>query len=315
MTVIAFGELLIDFVALENGVTVGEASGFIKAPGGAPANVAVAVERLGHPAAFLGQVGEDAFGHFLADVLSAEGVETRGLRFTEKARTSLAFVSLAADGERSFMFYRHPAADMLMTPDDVAYDVIDTGKVFHYGSITLIDNPVRSATIAAVEHARRKNLLISYDPNLRLALWPSAQAAKEGMRLGMQYAQIVKISEEELDFLTGSDSAYALWKDQMQAIIVTHGAKGATLYTQKGKTFCPGFSVQAVDTTGAGDSFVAGFLVGVLEQGGINDPMALLRFANATGAITTQAKGAIPALPLRSKVDAFLQEHPQETAR
>src|SRR5687768_15786497 len=116
MTVIAFGELLIDFVAMENGVTVGEASGFVKAPGGAPANVAVAVERLGQRAAFLGQVGEDPFGHFLADVLTAEGVEIRGLRFTDKARTSLAFVSLGADGERSFMFYRHPAADMLMTP-------------------------------------------------------------------------------------------------------------------------------------------------------------------------------------------------------
>lgn len=315
MTVIAFGELLIDFVALENAVTVGEASGFLKAPGGAPANVAVAVERLGYPAAFLGQVGDDPFGHFLGDVLTAEGVETRGLRYTDKARTSLAFVSLAADGERSFMFYRHPAADMLMTPDDVAYDVIDTGRIFHYGSITLIDNPVRNATLAAVDYAQKKGLLISYDPNLRFALWPSAKAAKEGMRLGMKYAQIVKISDEELEFLTGGDSAYGLWKDHMQAIIVTHGAKGSTLYTQSGKTFCPGFAVQSVDTTGAGDAFVAGFLVGVLEQGGLKDPMSLLRFANATGALTTESKGAIPALPLRSKVDTFLKNHPQEIAR
>jgi fructokinase len=197
----------------------------------------------------------------------------------------------------------------------VAYDVIDTGKVFHYGSITLIDDPVRSATLAAVEYARKKGLLISYDPNLRLALWPSESAAKEGMRLGLKTAQIIKISEEELEFLTGGDSAYKLWKDQMQAIIVTHGARGATLYTQKGKTFCPGFSVTAVDTTGAGDSFVAGFLVGLLEQGGLHDPMSLLRFANATGALTTQSKGAIPALPLRTKVDAFLKDHPQEIAR
>jgi fructokinase len=315
MTVIALGELLIDFVALETGVSVGEASGFVKAPGGAPANVAVAVERLGQQAAFLGQVGDDPFGHFLADVLTAEGVEIRGLRFTDKARTSLAFVSLAADGDRSFMFYRHPAADMLMTPDDVAYDVIDTGKIFHYGSITLIDDPVRSATLAAVDHARKKGLLISYDPNLRLALWPSEKAAKEGMRLGLKTAQIIKISEEELEFLTGGDSAYKLWKDHMQAIIVTHGPKGATLYTEKGKTFSPGFPVTSVDTTGAGDSFVAGFLVGLLEQGGLQDPMSLLRFANATGALTTQSKGAIPALPLRSRVDAFLKDHPQEIAR
>jgi len=315
MTVVALGELLIDFVALENGVTVGEASGFLKAPGGAPANVAVAVERLGQPAAFLGQVGDDPFGHFLADVLTAEGVDTRGLRFTDKARTPLAFVSLAAEGERSFMFYRHPSADMLMTPDDVAYDVIDSGRIFHYGSITLIDEPVRSATLAAVDHARKRGLLISYDPNLRLALWPSAAAAKDGMRLGLKQAQIVKISEEELEFLTGSDSGYSLWKDHMQVMIVTHGAKGATLYTETGKTHCPGFSVVSVDTTGAGDAFVAGFLVALLEQGGLHDPMALLRFANASGALTTQSKGAIPALPLRSRVDAFLQEHPQEIAR
>jgi fructokinase len=315
MSVVAFGELLIDFVALENGVTVGEASGFLKAPGGAPANVAVAVERLGQRAAFLGQVGNDPFGYFLGDVLIAEGVETKGLRYTDRARTPLAFVSLAADGERSFMFYRNPSADMLMTPDDVAYDVIEAGRIFHYGSITLIDDPVRSATLAAVEHARKSGLMISYDPNLRLALWPNEKAAKEGMRLGLEHAHIVKISEEELEFLTGNGSAYTLWKDQMQAIIVTHGAKGATLYTQGGKTHCPGFSVQSVDTTGAGDSFVAGFLVGVLEQGGLDNPMSLLRFANATGALTTQAKGAIPALPLRSKVDDFLLDHPQEAAR
>jgi fructokinase len=287
----------------------------LKAPGGAPANVAVAVERLGQRAAFLGQVGNDPFGYFLGDVLIAEGVETKGLRYTDRARTPLAFVSLAADGERSFMFYRNPSADMLMTPDDVAYDVIEAGRIFHYGSITLIDDPVRSATLAAVEHARKSGLMISYDPNLRLALWPNEKAAKEGMRLGLEHAHIVKISEEELEFLTGNGSAYTLWKDQMQAIIVTHGAKGATLYTQGGKTHCPGFSVQSVDTTGAGDSFVAGFLVGVLEQGGLDNPMSLLRFANATGALTTQAKGAIPALPLRSKVDDFLLDHPQEAAR
>src|SRR5688572_16764288 len=125
MSVICFGELLIDFVASETGVTVGEASGFVKAPGGAPANVAVGVARLGHPSAFLGQVGDDPFGHFLEGVLRADKVDTRGLRFSPEARTALAFVSLQADGERSFVFYRHPSADMLMRPEDVALDVID----------------------------------------------------------------------------------------------------------------------------------------------------------------------------------------------
>src|SRR5688572_3112966 len=172
MSVVCLGELLIDFVATESGVTVGEASGFLKKPGGAPANVAVAVKRLGNPSAFLTQVGDDPFGHYLAGVLDAEGVDTRGVRFSSAARTALAFVSLASDGDRSFMFYRHPSADMLMQPQDINLDVIDAGSIFHFGSITLISEPSRSATIYAVEYARSRGKLISYDPNLRLALWP-----------------------------------------------------------------------------------------------------------------------------------------------
>ena len=155
MSIVCFGELLIDFVALESGVTVGEASGFQKAPGGAPANVAVAVARLGYPSAFLSQVGDDPFGHYLSDVLKADQVDVSGLKFSAEARTALAFVSLAEGGERSFVFYRHPSADMLMTPDDVALDVIDQASIFHFGSITLIGEPSRSATLAAVRTAAR----------------------------------------------------------------------------------------------------------------------------------------------------------------
>ena len=164
MSVVCFGELLIDFVALESGVTVGEASGFQKAPGGAPANVAVAVSRLGYPSAFLGQVGDDPFGHHLADVLAADDVDVSGLKFSTEARTALAFVSLAAGGERSFSFYRNPSADMLMTPADVDLSVIDRASIFHFGSITLIDEPAKSATLAALQHALDQGLTISYDP-------------------------------------------------------------------------------------------------------------------------------------------------------
>ncbi len=314
MTIAALGELLIDFVALESGVTVGEASGFVKAPGGAPANVAVAVERLGVPAAFLGQVGDDPFGHFLADVLRAEGVDVAGLRFTDKARTSLAFVSLAANGERSFMFYRHPAADMLMTPADVALDVIENAKIFHFGSITMIHEPSRSATLAAVKHAQAKGLLISYDPNLRLALWDNADAARDGMRIGLEYAHILKVSEEELEFLTGGSDARALWHTNTQMIVVTRGENGASLYTADADYHQDGFKVAAVDTTGAGDGFVAGLLTQIIEYqaqhpGQFPPLQAALRFACAVGAIATTAKGAIPALPARTQVEAFLAAH------
>lgn len=317
MSIVCFGELLIDFVALESGVTVGEASGFVKAPGGAPANVAVAARRLGTASAFLGQVGDDPFGHTLEGVLRAEGVDTRGLRFTEAARTALAFVSLRADGERSFVFYRHPSADMLMTPDDVAFDVLDSAprsgpagqRIFHFGSITLISEPSRSATLAAVQGARQRGYLISYDPNLRMSLWPDAASARAGMLAGLEYAQIVKVSEEELEFLTGSDQVGPLWRDDLQAIIVTRGAAGASVCTRTTEASAPGFPVQAVDTTGAGDSFVAGVLTGMLDYGAdyaMHLP-AIIRFANAVGALTTTRKGAIPALPTRAEAEAFLR--------
>lgn len=315
MTIAALGELLIDFVALESGVTVGEASGFVKAPGGAPANVAVAVKRLGVPAAFLGQVGDDPFGHFLANVLRAEGVDVTGLRFTDKARTSLAFVSLAANGERSFMFYRHPAADMLMTPADVALDVIDNAKIFHFGSITMIHEPSRAATLAAVKHAQAKGLLISYDPNLRLALWDNADAARQGMRIGLEYAHILKVSEEELEFLTAGSDPRALWQANTQMIVVTRGENGASLYTADADYHQDGFKVAAVDTTGAGDGFVAGLLTQLVEYqaqhpGQLPPAQATLRFACAVGALATTAKGAIPALPARAQVEAFLATQP-----
>lgn len=310
MSVASFGELLIDFVALESGVTVGEASGFLKAPGGAPANVAVGVAKLGTPSAFVGQVGDDPFGHFLDGVLRAEGVNTAGLRFSAQARTALAFVSLRADGERSFVFYRHPSADMLMTPADVATDVIDAARVFHYGSITLIGEPSRSATRAAIQRARQNGAFISYDPNLRLSLWESADAARAGIIAGLDGAQLVKVSEEELEFLTGGSVVDPLWRDGMRLIAVTRGAAGVSLYTRAGVGIdVPGFPVNAVDTTGAGDGFVAGLLVGLLERDFALDADALraiARFANAVGAITTTGKGAIPSLPTRSAVEAFL---------
>lgn len=310
MSIVCMGEVLIDFVALESGVTVGEASGFVKAPGGAPANVCVAAARLGMPAAFLGQVGDDPFGHHLADVLRREGIDVRGLLFSREARTMLAFVSLGADGERSFSFYRNPSADMLLRPEEVVYDVIDDKRIFHYGSITMIDEPSRSALVAALEYARDHDLIISYDPNLRLNLWPDAETARAGMIAGLDYATVLKVSEEELEFITGGDDVTPLWRDGMKLIVVTRGAAGSSAFTRSARADAPGFAVTSVDTTGAGDGFVAGMLAGVLEYGAENAEKLpdMLRFANAVGAITTTKKGAIPALPTRAEALAFMRE-------
>ncbi|MEM9950819.1 MAG: PfkB family carbohydrate kinase [Chloroflexota bacterium] len=317
MRVVSMGELLIDFVALESGVTVGEASGFQKAPGGAPANVAVAIKRLGLESAFITQVGDDPFGHYLSGVLADEDIDVSGIRFSQEARTMLAFVSLAQGGERSFNFYRHPSADMLLTSDDIALDVIDSADLFHFGSITLITNPARDATLHAASYAREQGKLVSYDPNLRLALWDNDDAARKGMRLGLEYANIVKISDEEayLVLEDGEDVKDLFDKfEQIELIMLTRGENGCTVYLRDSSEYShKGYKVTSVDTTGAGDSFMAGIIVGVLE--GLDDNRdfstidfeSVLKLANASGALATTGRGAIPSLPTRAEVDAFIQ--------
>lgn len=317
MQVVCMGEVLIDFVALENGVTVGEASGFQKAPGGAPANVAVAIKRLGLDSAFITQVGDDPFGHYLAGVLEHEGIDISGIRYSTEARTMLAFVSLAGNGERSFNFYRHPSADMLLKPEDIARDVIEQSDLFHFGSITLISSPAKEATLSAAQYAREQGKLIAYDPNLRLALWDSEDSARHGMRTGLAYANIVKISDEEAYLvLEEGEKVDDLFQKfpQLELIMLTRGEDGCTLYLKDGSTHShPGYKVNAVDTTGAGDTFMAGIIVGVLEQLDEShdftqlDFDSILKLANAGGAMATIGRGAIPSIPTRAELDAFLE--------
>jgi len=317
---ITLGELLIDFVPTVSGVTLIEAPAFQKAPGGAPANVAAGLARLGVSVGFMGKVGDDAFGHFLAQTLADVGVEVSALRFSPGARTALAFVSLRADGEREFMFYRHPSADMLYTPAEVDVGYIRQARLLHYGSISLIAEPSRSATLRAVETAREAGLLLSYDPNLRLNLWPDAQAARQGILLGWPLAQVIKVSEEEAAFLAGTGDVEAaarrLWHPELRLLVVTLGRNGCHYFTPQFSGHVPGFAVEAVDTTGAGDGFVAGLLKGLLEQPAAFDNQAMLRdicrYANAVGAITTTRRGAIPALPTAEQVETFLQQHAGE---
>jgi fructokinase len=266
----------------------------------------------------MGKVGDDPFGHFLAATLAEAGVDVGPLRFTDRARTALAFVSLRADGEREFMFYRHPSADMLFTPDEVDLAALSAAKALHYGSISLIGEPSRSATLHAIDAARNAGCLISCDPNLRLALWPDRESARDGLLLAIAGAQIVKISDEELRFLTGSDDPAAarqqLWHDRLELMVVTLGSAGCVYFTRDFGGIVVGFGVAAVDATGAGDGFVAGLLQGLVADRTIVANEArlreLCRFANAVGAITTTERGAIPALPTRARVLAFLDQKP-----
>ncbi len=314
--VVSHGEMLIDFVSTVNGVSLIEAPSFLKAPGGAPANVAVGLARLGVAAGFMGQVGDDAFGHFLAQTLRENDVDVSALRLSQEARTMLAFVSLRVDGERDFMFYRHPSADMLYRPEVVDEAYVRSARAFHFGSISLISEPARSAALHAVKIAREAGLLISFDPNLRLNLWPDAKAARDGMRLGWLLANVVKVSEEELAFLGETadlaEAACKLWHNDLRVLIVTRGKAGCRYVSATFSGELAGFAVNTVDTTGAGDGFVAGLLKGLLAQPGAHADeerlRAICRYANAVGALATTRRGAIPALPTTEQVESFLSK-------
>ncbi|CAM8979441.1 unnamed protein product [Rhodiola kirilowii] len=308
--VVSFGEMLIDFVPTVSGVSLAEAPGFLKAPGGAPANVAIAVSRLGGKSAFVGKLGDDDFGHMLAGILRDNGVIDGGICFDQGARTALAFVTLRADGEREFMFYRNPSADMLLTPGELNLDIIKSAKIFHYGSISLIVEPCRSAHLKAMEIAREAGALLSFDPNLRIPLWPSAEEAREQIMSIWDQADIIKVSDNELEFLTGSDtidhaSALSMWRPNIKLMLVTCGEKGCNYYTKDFHGTVEGFHVKTIDTTGAGDSFIGALLSKLVEDHTVIEDetklRGVLRFANACGAITTTKKGAIPALPTVSE--------------
>ena len=235
------------------------------------------------------------------------------LRFDSGARTALAFVSLTAEGERDFMFYRHPSADQLHRPDEIDVPAVAAAKILHHGSISLIQEPSRSATIAAIEAARAAGRLVSYDPNLRLPLWPSADAARDGIRSVWDRAHVIKISDDELEFLTGSrelSAARSLMHDELRLLTVTLGAGGVAWFAGDRSGRTAGFEVTVADTTGAGDAFVAGLLAALQADPDLpSDPDALdaaLRRANAYAALTTTRPGAIPALPTVDELDRFL---------
>lgn len=320
MDVIALGELLIDFVSTQTGL-LRQAPAFVKAPGGAPANVLVGVARLGRQAGFIGQVGDDEFGRFLAGVLQENRVDISHLRLSNEGRTPLAFVSLQEDGERDFLFYWEHTADKLLAPEDIDPAYIGRARIFHFGTISLIDSPAREATWRAAALARTQGLIVSCDPNLRLSLWPSVEAACDAAWQAMRRADLIKVSGEELQLLTGKrDLSAGAQKLRAEtgapALVVTLGPQGCYYDWGAVQGSLPGFAVQAVDTTGAGDAFLAALLVWLVDHTPRGIDLAglpqaavetALQRANACGALTCTQRGAIPALPTREELEAFLQ--------
>ncbi|KAK8507809.1 hypothetical protein V6N12_074374 [Hibiscus sabdariffa] len=275
--------MLIDFVPTISGLSLADAPAFKKAPGGAPANVAVGIARLGN------------------------NVNSEGMRFDPGARTALAFVTLRSDGEREFMFYRNPSADMLLQENELDFDLITKATIFHYGSISLITEPCKSAHIAAAKAAKDAGVVLSYDPNLRLPLWPSAESAREGIMSIWDTADIIKEKIHMMMLLFVS-----LFHPNLKLLLVTEGPNGCRYYTQEFSGRVKGLMVEAVDTTGAGDAFVAGTLSQLASDLSLlQDEDRLrdaLRFSNVCGALTVTERGAIPALPTREAVlDAILK--------
>lgn len=331
--VVAIGELLVDFVSTQAGVSVKDAPAFVKAPGGAPANVAVGVRRLGGTSAFIGKVGDDPFGNFLVETLDREGVVTSGIKRDALARTALAFVSLDDNGERSFAFFRNPSADMLLRADEINHSLISVCGVLQHGSISLIQEPSRSATLCAIRTAKESGALICYDPNLRLPLWPNDDEARKAIISAMPTADLVKIADDELLFITDTSSvseALSVLRTAMgrpRPVVVTMGARGCLLNIGDINVEVEGFEVDAIDTTGAGDSFVSALLIGLmhavrtcgdtsdrelpLKAIAVADWKAILTFANAAAALCTLGKGAIPSLPALQDVMRFLLERGQ----
>ncbi len=313
MDIVGLGELLIDFAPVEPRVFQANA-------GGAPCNVLAAATRQGCKTGFIGMVGNDDFGNMLEFDVQSAGIDTKGLIKTSEASTTLAFVQLDAQGDRSFTFVRKPGADILLSESDVDFDLIHSAKIFHFGSLSLTNEPSRSATFAAVRFAKEKGVLVSYDPNLRPALWSNLSEARDMIHEGMQYADIAKISDEEMSFLTDctdfEEGANALLNQHpnLKVLLITQGAKGCYYYTRKYHGHVLSYIVQAVDTTGAGDSFFGGVLATLvrMHQLEISDlPENVLLdcviHGNASGALATMKKGGIPSMPTLEQVENCIE--------
>ena len=310
---ISIGEALIDFIPMDVGRRIAEVSGFRPAVGGAPANVCGAFVKLGGQAEMITQLGTDPFGDKIAEEFALYGIGSSYVKRTQKANTALAFVALKEDGNREFSFYRKPSADMLMNPEDVQKTWFENGFALHFCSVSLGDYPMKEAHKRAIEYALESEMLISFDPNLRRPLWSDDEALYRTVHEFIPSAHILKISDEELEFLTGKTSIQEA-KDQLfvgnvKLIIYTKGADGAECYTKSAGAAAESEKVKAVDTTGAGDAFIGAFLYKLYENGvNVQNISELteeqmteyLAFANKFSGYSVQKPGAIASYPTKN---------------
>lgn len=312
--VTALGELLIDFT--ESGKSP-QGNPLVEAnPGGAPCNVLAMLNKLGKKTAFIGKVGNDAFGRQLSEAVGKSGTDISGLVTDNDVHTTLAFVHTLSGGEREFSFYRNPGADMMLRKDEVKEDIIKSARIFHFGTLSLTHDSVREATRYAVDIAKKNNLLVSFDPNLREPLWNSLDDAKVQIEYGLSKCDILKISDNELEFITGTcdyQKGAKLLQDtyKIPIIFVTMGKEGSLACFKDAIVFKETFSdIKPIEKTGAGDTFTACALNYILENGLENllenNLRELLTFANAAASIITTRKGALNSMPEREEIEALI---------
>ena len=314
--VVALGELLVDFT--QNGLSEQGNTLFEANPGGAPANVLAMLRKLGKSCAFIGKVGKDSFGDMLARTVADAGIDIRGLMRDPVIPTTLAVVHTFPNGDRDFSFYRKPGADIMLRIEELDEDMLRACRIFHFGTLSLTDEPCKSATKRAYDLAKASGALISFDPNLRPPLWPDEKSAKAAIEWGLARCDILKISDNEIEFMTDEkdfDKGAAILQaryPQIRLLNVTAGADGSFSYYGKKHVFVPACKLGGViETTGAGDTFCASVLNFVLERGldGLSedDLTAMLRFANTAAYIVTTKKGAIRSMPARAQVEELLK--------
>ena len=315
--VVALGELLIDFT--ESGKSADGMKLFEQNPGGAPANLLTAVSHYGYKTAFIGKVGDDMHGRFLLETLEKESIGTRAVIRDPEQFTTLAFVGLDQGGERTFSFARKPGADTMLRSDELDREILSMCRIFHFGSLSLTDEPAKSATLEAVKIAKDSGAVISYDPNYRASLWPDEKTAVEVMRSAVPLADVLKVSDEESLLLTGcavlEEAADRLLAMGPKFVAITLGSEGVLIARKDIKERVAAFSVKCTDTTGAGDSFWGGFLSCWLSYGVGIDEMAwedllnCARTGSAFAALCVQKRGGIPAVPGKAEVEQFLRAH------
>ncbi len=314
--VVALGELLIDFT--ENGLS-GQGNPLLEAnPGGAPCNVLAMLNRLGKKTAFIGKVGNDQFGKMLKEVVEESGTDVSGLAMDEQVHTTLAFVHTFPDGDREFSFYRNPGADMMLTKEEVDPELIKKARIFHFGTLSSTHAGVREATRYAIDVAKENGLLVSFDPNLREPLWESLDQAKEEILYGMSKCDILKISDNEMEFMTGTtdyNKGVEMLREQFDIplICVTLGREGSrAFYKDMIVEAAPFVREDTIETTGAGDTFEACTLNYILEHG-LEDLTEenlkeMLTFANAGASIITTRKGALKVMPEKEEIEKVIRE-------